>query len=163
MLQTTSLDVRGALVTAVIGLLVLPVFACDSSQPWRDPGPDEAFERFLLDWHQDNRREAFDAIAPKDRGRLLEPYDQLENEIDEDELPERHEMLPAGRVDNPYDVADIEVVESLDEEPEDGERVTLELSYHDGREGEAIMVWRSERWYVDLPIDESDEAQQPGR
>ncbi|MFW5966122.1 MAG: hypothetical protein ACOCV2_01335 [Persicimonas sp.] len=163
MLKTTFLDHRGALVSALIGLLVFPMFACDSSQPWRDPGPDEAFERFLLDWHQNKPRKAFEAIAPEDRRRLLEPYDELEKEMDEEELPERHEMLPAGRVENPYDLADIEVAESLEEEPEDGERVTLELSYHDERKGEATMVWRGERWYVDLPIDDADEDSEQGR
>lgn len=158
MLQTTFFDHRSVLVLCVAAALAASGFACDSGESWRDPGPDQTFERFLLDWYQDNRREAFEAIDPEDRRRLLEPYERLEEQVDEDERPEKHEMLPAGRVDNPYDVAAIDPVESFDDKPDEGERVTLELEYHDGRDGEATMVWRDGRWYIDLPLGASDGA-----
>ncbi len=127
--------------------------ACHGSESpaWDDPGPKRTFERFLMNWFQNNRSEAFEMLEPGDREVLTESLGLVDENLDGG-TPEPHEMLVAGRVDNPYDLARIEVDPKLKRPPEQGREVTLTLIYHDGRRGEATMVWGGERWYVDLPL-----------
>lgn len=129
--------------------LGLTLSAC--GKPWQDPGPDVAFENFLLDMYMNKRESAFEALTAEDRERLTQALEELEGDVPEDALPEQTQMLVTGRVDNPYDLKDIEFDHDLTEEPAEGERVELELVYHDGREGTAAVVWGGDRWYVDLP------------
>ncbi|MGM0555637.1 MAG: hypothetical protein ACQEVA_04575 [Myxococcota bacterium] len=120
-------------------------------KPWQDPGPDDTFETFLLDLYSGNRQAAFDALRQQDRERLTKALEELEGEVPEDALPDRTQMLVTGRVDNPYDFKDIEYEEEFDQEPKEGTVVKLQLVYHDGREGQARVIWGGDRWYVDLP------------
>lgn len=136
----------------VAGLL-LGLAACNSSpeSSWDDPGPETRFKNFLMNWFRYDREKAFEMIAPDDREVLTGPLDTVDEEIGDDVL-ETHEMLVAGRVDNPYDLERVETKRELESRPEEGTTVELSLIYHDGRNGEATMVWKNDTWFVDLPL-----------
>lgn len=161
MLKRSFLKTDAFVAMLLAALAMLAPLGCDSAEPWQQPGPEESFERFLSDWYRGDRQAAFEAIDPEDRQRLLEPLGRLHEVLDEEHLPDDSDMLVAGRVDNPYDVAKIEVDEPLETRPQEGQEVTLRLTYHDGRQGEAIMKWGGQRWYVDLPLSARDEAASP--
>jgi hypothetical protein len=137
---------------------------CDEKPAWQEPGPEAAFENFLMDWYRGEYEAAFETIALDDRERLTKPLETLEGKLDEENLPKKVDMLVVGRVDNPYDIKDVELAVALESAPEQGQEVTLDLTYHDGREGEATLVWSGERWLVDLPLEAGpvdDGAQEP--
>ncbi|MFP4597342.1 MAG: hypothetical protein ACLFVJ_03770 [Persicimonas sp.] len=140
----------------LIAALFTASFGCESDEIWREPGPEDTFEQFLMDWYRGDREAAFEAIAPDDRRELLEAYDTLEEKLDAEHMPEKSDMLVAGRVDNPYDLSNIELEQPLESAPDDGDEVTLTLEYHDGREGNATLLWGGDRWYVDLPLAGED-------
>lgn len=132
-------------------ILALGLLLSGCGKPWQEPGPDGTFETFLLDLYTGNRKAAFDALVKEDRDRLTKALQELEGDVAKDALPKQAQMLVTGRVDNPYDLKDIEYDEEFDEEPEEGAVVELQLDYHDGREGRARVIWGGDRWYVDLP------------
>jgi hypothetical protein len=127
-------------------------FGCDEKPSWKEPGPEATFETFLMDWYRGEDEAAFASIAPDDRQRLTEPLEELEGKLDSEDLPEKVDMLVVGRVDNPYDIKDVKLEGELQSAPKEGQEVTLAITYHDGREGEARLVWGGERWFVDLPV-----------
>lgn len=104
-------------------------------------------------WFKNERAKAFEMLVPEDREALAAPLDEIDGRLKEDVLPAPHEMLVAGRVDNPYDIKRMTVEPPLETKPEAGERITLKLAYQDGREGRARLVWSGEQWFVDLPLD----------
>jgi hypothetical protein len=108
-----------------------------------------------MNWFRYDREKAFEMIAPEDRQALTRSLDEVSETLGGDVLAP-HEMLVAGRVDNPYDLERVETSRELESRPEAGTRVELSLVYHDGRTGEATMVWRDDTWFVDLPL--GDEA-----
>jgi hypothetical protein len=126
--------------------------SCRESSTWDDPGPKATFRQYLMHWFHGESREAFEMIAPDDRERLTRPLDVLRERLDDGALPEEHEMLIAGRIDNPYDIKSMQASPTLESRPEPGTKVTLELEYHDQRTGRADVVWRDGQWYVDLPL-----------
>ncbi len=156
-LQNISAVTAAILVAAILTASL----GCESKEAWQEPGPEDTFEQFLMDWYRGEREAAFEAIAPDDRRELLEAYDTLENKLDAEDLPDKSDMLVAGRVDNPYDLAKIELEQPLESAPAEGDEVTLTLEYHDGREGNATLSWGGERWYVDLPLAGEDSAGVP--
>ncbi len=137
------------------------IFGCEEERTWSDPGPASTFERFLMDWYRGEYEAAFETIAPEDRKALTEPLDELEGKLDAGDLPKEADMLVVGRVDNPFDIKDIDLEDPLESAPQKGQKVTLELLYHDGRQGKATMIWGGERWYVDLPLE--DQAGPPAQ
>lgn len=164
--------------TLLVAGLVVGLAACNSSpeSSWDDPGPETRFENFLMNWFRYDREKAFEMIAPDDREVLTEPLDKVDEEIGSDVL-EPYEMLVAGRVDNPYDLERVDTNRELESRPEEGTTVELSLIYHDGRNGEATMVWKNDTWFVDLPLageagaageedatgSETDELREPSR
>ena len=144
------------LALALFGLVGLA--GCEQEQSWDNPGPKATYQKFLMHWFKNDRSGAFELIAPEDRDLLEEPRDELAKHLSREDLPSPGQMLVAGRVDNPYDIKSIEVEPTLESKPQKGERVTLELSYQDGRSGEATMVWAGDGWYVDLPLEERGRA-----
>lgn len=143
---------------AVAGLLSV---GCDKAS-WKDPGARQTFETFLMQVFRGDAESAFAAIAPEDRAVLTAPLDELKG-LPADVVPEPHQMWVITAVDNPYDVKRVEPVEELDSEPELGHKLQLKISYHDGREGSATMVWGGERWFVDLPLDDKKAADKPAK
>jgi hypothetical protein len=131
--------------------MALGLLLSGCGKPWQNPGPATAFENFLLDLYTGKRESAFESLTPEDRKRLTNAIEQLEGEVPEEALPKKTQMLVTGRVDNPYDLEDIEHEADLTDEPAEGEVVELTLEYHDGRTGQARVVWGGERWFVDLP------------
>jgi hypothetical protein len=127
---------------------------CEKESTWDEPGPAASFENFLMDWYRGEYETAFETITPEDRRVLTKPLDELEGKLDAQDMPAKADMLVVGRVDNPYDIKDIDLAEPLETKPDKGQKVTLELVYHDGREGEATMIWGGDRWYVDLPLEQ---------
>lgn len=128
---------------------------CEKSEDWRSPGPDGVFAEFLTRWFENDRQRAFEMVDPEDRGKLEKPLEKVEERLGSQGDLKGSEMLVAGRVDNPYDVKSIEVDPQLEEKPDAGTRVRLRLTYQDEETGEASMVWRDGKWYVDLPLEES--------
>lgn len=122
-----------------------------------------------MHWFKSEREAAYEMISPADRQRLEQPLDYLRDRMSDGEIPEKDSMLVAGRVDNPYDVKDIDLGGDLPEQPP-GEKVAvpLELSYHDGRTGRAVMVWTDGNWHVGLPpvevrmIEGAEDEARPG-
>lgn len=150
--DAASRNVRRVMALALVGMVV-GLAACSSSSKssWDDPGPETRFEKFLMNWFRYDRKRAFEMIAPDDREVLTRSLEVVDEKIGDDVL-EPHEMLVAGRVDNPYDLERIETERELESRPEEGTVVDLSLIYHDGRNGEATMVWRDDTWFVDLPL-----------
>ena len=149
-----------SLATMVVWALLVAVAAIGcNDQPattWNDPGPAGTFERFLMQWFKGEQGSAYEMIHPDDRAVLTESLDYVEERLGSGVLAPR-EMLVAGRVDNPYDLEDIDPEPELERKPEKGTKVTLDLVYHDGRSGEAAVIWGGDRWYVDLPLEASKE------
>ncbi len=139
-------------------ILALSSTACQKERTWNDPGPEGTFRAYLMHWFHGEREKAFEMIVPDDREELTRPLETLESRLDDSSLPAPHEMLITGRVDNPYDIKSMELTETLGQRPESGTTVTIELSYHDGREGRAQLVWQDRQWYVDLPLESEAEA-----
>lgn len=149
---------RIAALTTLLIVVATPVLAgCGDKPSWKEPGARQTFETFLTNIFRGEAELAFEAIAPDDRAVLTASLDELEG-IPEDAIPEPHQMWVITAVDNPYDVKRVEAAEELTAEPEKGQRLELKISYHDGREGRATMVWGGERWFVDLPLDSADGA-----
>ena len=149
-MTTTS---TAKLATALLALTLVALTGCERDQKWNDPGPKATYQNFLMHWFKNDRNAAFEMIEAEDRRSLEEPRDELAEHMNREDLPEAGEMLVAGRVDNPYDIKSIEVKPKLESKPDEGDRVTLKLSYQDGRSGEATMVWQGDGWYVDLPLE----------
>lgn len=152
----TDSGARAGAVLAVLLVGLSCAAGCERDGSWSDPGPAAEFRNFLMHWFRNEREKAFDMIDRSDRDRLTEPLGKLRERLDESALPERNEMLVAGRVDNPYDVKSIDVTPELESAPAKGDRVELELAYQDGRSGSVTMVWRGDGWYVDLPESETE-------
>ena len=142
-----------AILALLASCLLLLQAGCKEERSWKNPGPADTFEQFLADWFRGERETAFESIAPQDRRVLVRSRDELRGKLDDEQLPSPDEMLIPGRVDNPYDLEKIEPETALKSAPTQGQQVTLSLSYHDGRKGQATMVWGGDRWYVDLPLD----------
>lgn len=147
--------------TALVAVLVSIVsLGCEQERSWKQPGPEASFENFLMDWYRGEYDRAFGTIVAEDRERLTAPLADLEGKVDKKNLPEESEMLVVGRVDNPYDIKDIELDEPLESEPDKGQKVNLVLKYHDGRTGSATVVWGGEKWFVDLPLADQEVEQE---
>lgn len=146
---------------AVLAVVAALATGCQESQSWREPGPEATFEQFLMHWFKNERARAFEMIVEEDRQILTEPRDMLKARLGEDGLAKRQEMLVAGRVDNPYDIRSMEVKPPLDQKPQAGDSVTLDLKYQDGREGTAKLTWTGERWAIDLPLEAQATSQTP--
>lgn len=149
-----SRHLRWGTIVAIAMLLVMSACGSQETSDWDEPGPKATFESFLMNWFRYDREAAFEMIAPEDRERLAASLEMVDEEIGEETL-KAHEMLVAGRVDNPYDLERIEADPELESAPDEGTEVTLTLIYHDGRTGDATMIWGGEQWYVDLPLEES--------
>jgi hypothetical protein len=159
--STIGITPRWAASVAVLAVVAALASGCQESQSWREPGPEATFEQFLMHWFKNERARAFEMIVEEDRKVLTEPRDALRKKLGEEGLAERQEMLVAGRVDNPYDIRSMEVKPPLDEKPQAGESVTLDLKYQDGREGTAKLTWTGQRWAIDLPLEAQATSQTP--
>jgi hypothetical protein len=148
--------------TLIVAALSCALIGCDEKPAWQEPGPVVTFETFLMDWYRGDHEAAFSTIAPADRQRLIEPLESLEGKLDDENMPDEVDMLVVGRVDNPYDVKDVELIGELRSAPKNGEKVTLNIGYHDGREGKATLVWGGEQWFVDLPIGANPKDEDAG-
>lgn len=128
--------------------------ACHSGDPWKDPGPKDVFDAFLMHWFRGEAEEAFQYILPEDREALTQPLQDV-SDLPRDRRPEPWEMLVVADVVNVYDIARMEVDSSLESQPKDGEKAMLTLHHQDGSQSGATLVWSDGRWYVDLPVAES--------
>jgi hypothetical protein len=135
-------------------LAALVFCACDSGEAWKDPGPKDVFDEFLMHWFRGEAKEAFEYVLPADRKVLTQPLEDA-SDLPEDQRPEPWEMLVVADVVNVYDIARMDVDSALDSRPNDDEKVTLTLHHQDGSQSEATLVWSDDRWYVDLPLEQS--------
>lgn len=156
---------RGVTATVIVMGVVVMVLAqsgCSDGQSWDDPAPSTVFERYLMAWSQNERDKAYDMIDPADRELLEAPLDELQAVAPDGEAPTSSEMLVTGRIDHPFDLEDVRLVDPPSGGVSSGETVQLELLYFDERSGEAQLVWREDQWFVDLPLEEeageNDEA-----
>lgn len=122
---------------------------CASEDPWSDPGPKGAFEAYLMDMFRGDVDLAYQRILPEDRAVLAKALEGLD--LPEEEALQEHEALVVAGADTPYDVRKIEH-DPIDAEPKAGQGIVMKLEYHDGRNGEVVMVWQDGRWFVDLPL-----------
>jgi hypothetical protein len=136
-----------ALASALIG--------CEGKQPWREPGPREVFEQFLMLVLRGEDAAAWAMIAPADREALLKAREELVKRVGEEVAGPPERMLVVGDLDNEYDFKRIEVMDKLEQAPAEGQVIKLKLVYLDGREGYAQLIWQQERWFVDLPLEGS--------
>lgn len=146
------INVIGLRLLLIVVLLVL--VGCDRDEPWKDPGPRDVFDTFLMHWFRGEAEIAFDYVLPADREALTKSLEEA-RELPEEQRPEPHEMLVVAEVTNVYDIAKMEVDAPLDKRPADGQKVTLTLHHEDGSNSEAQLVWSDGRWYVDLPLQPS--------
>lgn len=125
------------------------LFGCASEDPWSDPGPKGAFEAYLMDMFRGDVDLAYQRILPEDRALLAKALEGLD--LPEEETLQEHEALVVAGADTPYDVRKIEH-DPIKSEPRPGQSIVMKLEYHDGRNGEVVMVWQDGRWFVDLPL-----------
>lgn len=133
----------------LLGLMAWTM-GCGGSEPWENPGPRETFQTFLMDMWRGQTEAAYGALSPELRDALEGPLAMLGDHIEQGALPEREEMFVVARLDNPFDLHRMEIEDPVREPPEVGRRVTLKLQYHDGRTGQAALLWGGDRWYIDL-------------
>jgi hypothetical protein len=135
-------------------LVALASVACDQTETWKDPGPKDVFDAFLMHWFRGEAKEAFEYVLPADREALTKPLQDVK-ELPEDRQPKPWEMLVVADVVNVYDIARMEVNSPLESRPGEGEKVTLTLQHQDGSQSHATLVWSADRWFVDLPLEKS--------
>ena len=126
-------------------------------QPWKEPGPKDTFDAFLMHWYRGEGEKAFEYVLPADQEALKAPLAAV-SDLPETERPKPWEMLVVAEIVNVYDIGKMEVSESFDTEPTQGQQVTLTLHHQDGTKSNAQLVWSSGRWYVDLPLPSGREG-----
>lgn len=142
---------RNSLLPTALTWFVLVAFsACDTGQSWKNPGPREVFDAFLIHWFRGEADLAFDYVLPADREALTAPLADVE--LPQKLRPKPEEMLVVADIENVYDIDKMVVSETFEQEPPAGQRVTLTLTRQDGSTAEADLVWSDGRWYVDLPL-----------
>lgn len=132
-------------------LTSLGAAGCDEPEPWKTPGPKDVFDQFLIHWFRGEAEIAFDYVLPADRDALTAPLS--DPKLPAEMRPEPHEMLVVAEIENVYDIDKMEVSQTFDTAPPEGQRVTLTLHHQDGSTSDADLVWSEGRWYVDLPIE----------
>ena len=131
---------------------VLVVGCRDTTQT----SPTQMAQSFLMDIRQSNHEEVMEAIWPETRQKLQQPYDELEAVLNK-ELPfAREELLIATRVESPMFIRRMELSEPLADELQYGDKAILNIEFRDDRTGQMILRWGEGRWYVDLPIEETE-------
>jgi len=138
---------------SVLVLVACVLAGCDSTPAWEDPAPEDVFERFLLDWFMGKNERAYQQIAPEDREVIERAHARLKKTMG-DKAPSSHELLAGSAVSSPYGFKKVERLTTFEGAPKAGQKLELGLSYLDGREGKATLVWDGERWFVDLPLGE---------
>lgn len=139
-----------SLVFAVIACC-LGLTGCSNGEAWKNPGPKEVFDSFLIHWFRGESKLAFDFVLPADREALTKPLGDAK--LPEEMRPEPHQMLVVAEIENVYDIAKMEVSQTFETEPAEGQQVTLTLHHEDGSTSNAELVWSEGRWYVDLPLE----------
>ncbi len=130
---------------------VVAMSACTTAEPWKEPGPKDVFDTFLMSWIRGEPEVAFEQVLPADRQALTAPLATVQD-IPSEDRPKPHEMLVVADIENVYDITKMEVSETFEREPPEGQQVTLTLHHQDGSKSRAALVWSGGRWYVDLPL-----------
>lgn len=133
-------------------LSVVGLAGCESAS-WSDPSAADVFEQFLLDVYLGQKEAAFEAIAPNDRERLVQPRTKLR--VPEEQRPKAFEMLMVAGIENPYEIKKVDTEPKLTSAPVAGTKVKLKVTFDGDRSSEASMIWDGQRWYVDLPLEET--------
>jgi hypothetical protein len=133
--------------------------SCAAETSWDDPGPEDVFETFLTHWFLGEDEKAFAMVAPSSREVIEAPRTDLVERVPEAAVPEPHEMLVVGRMDNPYRLKGIDTVRDLEAAPTDGETVGLVVEHIDGEKSHATMIWSDEQWFVALPVEGAASSQ----
>lgn len=127
--------------------------ACGEDKPWLEPDPKDAFRAFLLNWTIGKDAEVLAALAPTDRAQLEKTHATIVATLGDKRSPALKELFFASGVARTFDVKRIELEQPLPAEVKVGAKSTLKLSFHDGREGKAVMLWDGSRWCVLLGLD----------
>ncbi|RVU48736.1 hypothetical protein EA187_04710 [Lujinxingia sediminis] len=140
-------------------LCVASMAACYSGCQAEEPGPEEVFRGFVENIWRGQDALALEAVLPATRARLLEPLDDVDEQVGEGHGLTPVDMLIVTRLDNPHELKEVEIVGEHPDAPQEGTRVELALRMLDDRQGNATMVYQGGRWYVDLPLDQVDTRQ----
>lgn len=136
----------------LVGLLIAS--SCGGGQPWQEPGPKDVFDAFLMGWLRGEPEKAFELVLPADREALTASLAGA-SDLPADARPKPHQMLVVADIENVYDITKMEVSQTFENEPKNGQQVTLTLHHQDGSQSHAELVWSGGRWYVDLPLSPS--------
>lgn len=147
-------------------LFVIMLAGCDSTPEWQKTSPEDAFRRVLLDWMMGKPQNVVDALVEQDQQHLKAAHASVVAVLPEGaKVPKPHEFLVASGVSTPFAIRKMSLYEKLPKEVAPGQQARIKLEFHDGREGEAIMVWDGSTWRLQLGLSTpsaSPSTQSPG-
>lgn len=134
-------------------LVALTLMGCDSTPAWQKTSPEDAFRRVLLDWMMGKQDQVLQGLVKEDRAHIAAARASVVAVLPKGaKVPEAHEFLVASGVSTPFAIRKMSLYEKLPSTVEPGQQARVKLEFHDGREGEALMVWDGEAWRLRLGL-----------
>ena len=153
---------RPAPTSLMIGAwLCVALSGCAKQAPWTSPDPRDSFKTFLMDWTVGREEQVLARLSPQDRAVLERARQSAIASLGQAHAPTLSALFMASGVARPFDLKRVELASPLPQAVVAGTRSELKLTFHDGRSGQAVMVWDGERWCVSLGLEASPSAQ-PG-
>ena len=136
-----------------LGLSVVFSAGCSSEPAWKKTPPDEAFRRLLLNWMMDKRELVLSSLVKEDRQHIQDAHAAVVNVLPQGAgVPEPHEFLIASGVSTPFAIRKLSLAKKLPDVVKSGQQARVILDFHDGRQGEALMVWDGKAWLLRLGL-----------
>lgn len=145
---------RYLFVLALVLALALSFYVtgCDKESA---ASPQEVAQSFMGDLRHRDFDSAMEAIWPPTREQIEGPLLEIFDHHGSDELEQALDMLVVTRAESPMLISRMNVdVPPLDERSS-GQAITLTMEFRDGRQAEMTLRWGDDRWYVDLPVEDS--------
>lgn len=136
-----------------MSLFVTITAGCDSTPAWEKTSPEDAFRRVLLDWMMNKRPDVVAALVEEDQQHIKAAHASVVAVLPKgSKVPEAYEFLVASGVSTPFAIRKMSLYEKLPKAVKSGQKARIKLEFHDGREGEAVMVWDGQTWRLELGL-----------
>lgn len=138
---------------AVLILAMVSLIGCGGGKPWQEPDPAQSFRTFLMNWTMGKKQRAFDSLVDEDQANIKTAHQSVEGLLkDAKTKPQVHDYFLGSGVATPFGLKKVSLANKLPESIKTGHQAKLLLEFHDGRKGDATMVWDGKRWRVKLDL-----------